>query len=63
MPLLQSKVRQELIQAFIGALEEEQIPWHKCWNSARPVSFQTGKAKEGGWLSLPFPLLFLRSML
>lgn len=42
-----SKVRQTLVQEFLAALHENEIPWHKCWNSARPVSLQTGKAYRG----------------
>ena len=29
-----NKVREELAQAFLAALKEEQLPWRACWAQA-----------------------------
>lgn len=39
-------MRAELAKAFLDALKEDQIPWHRCWN-ASPLSFGTGKPYRG----------------
>lgn len=28
-----NKVREELAQAFLAALKEEQLPWRACWGA------------------------------
>ena len=40
---LENKARGDLVEAFLAALKEDQIPWQKCW-SAGPLSFSSGKA-------------------
>lgn len=30
-----NKVREELAQAFLAALKEEQLPWRACWEIGR----------------------------
>ena len=42
----ENKVRTKLAKAFLDALKEDQIPWHRCWN-ASPLSFGTGKPYRG----------------
>lgn len=44
---MQSKVRQALVDKFLSALQEDTIPWHRCWNTARPRSLQTGREYRG----------------
>lgn len=43
---LENKARGDLVEAFLAALKEDQIPWQKCW-SAGPLSFSSGKAYRG----------------
>lgn len=31
--MAQSKMRQEIIDAFLNALQEDKIPWHKSWSA------------------------------
>lgn len=42
-----SKVREELAQTFLDALNQGQIPWRKCWSQALPVNAVTGKTYRG----------------
>ena len=42
----ETKARNALVETFMKALEEEKIPWRKCWNAA-PLSFSTGKPYRG----------------
>lgn len=42
-----SKVREELAQTFLGALNQGQLPWRKCWSQALPVNAVTGKTYHG----------------
>ena len=42
-----SKVREELAQTFLAALNQGQLPWHKCWSQALPVNAVTGKKYRG----------------
>lgn len=42
-----SKVREELAQTFLAALNQGQLPWRKCWSQALPVNAITGKTYHG----------------
>lgn len=42
-----SKVREELARTFLAALDQGQLPWHKCWSTALPVNAVTGKTYRG----------------
>lgn len=42
-----SKVREELAQQFLAALNQGQLPWHKCWSQALPMNAVTGKSYRG----------------
>ncbi|MBQ9168513.1 MAG: DUF1738 domain-containing protein [Oscillospiraceae bacterium] len=42
-----SKVREELAQTFLAALNQGQLPWRKCWSQALPVNAITGKTYRG----------------
>lgn len=42
-----SKVREELAQTFLAALNQGQLPWRKCWSQALPVNAVTGKTYHG----------------
>ena len=42
-----SKVREELAQTFLAALNQGQLPWRKCWSQALPVNAVTGKTYRG----------------
>lgn len=42
-----SKVREELAQTFLDALNQGQLPWRKCWSQALPVNAVTGKTYRG----------------
>lgn len=42
-----SKVREELAQTFLDALNQGQLPWRKCWSQALPVNAVTGKTYHG----------------
>lgn len=55
MSMKQNKMREEMKEAFINALKEEQIPWHCDWvRMGRPENAVTGKQYRGVnsiWLS------------
>lgn len=42
-----SKLREELAQTFLAALNQGQLPWQKCWSQALPVNAITGKKYRG----------------
>ena len=42
-----NKVREELAQAFLAALKEEQLPWRACWAQGRPYNAATGRRYKG----------------
>lgn len=42
-----SKVREDLAQAFVTALNQGQLPWQKCWSQALPMNAVTGKNYRG----------------
>lgn len=42
-----NKVREELAQAFLAALKEEQLPWRACWAQERPYNAATGRRYKG----------------
>lgn len=42
-----SKVREDLAQTFLAALNQGQLPWRKCWSQALPVNAVTGKTYRG----------------
>ena len=42
-----NKVREELAQAFLEALNQGQIPWQACWAQGRPENAVTGKTYRG----------------
>lgn len=44
---MKNKVRESLSQAFLAALQEEQLPWRAVWHTARPYNLTTGKAYRG----------------
>ena len=49
-----NKVREELIKSFQEALTQGQLPWHCCWNQARPQNAISGTRYHGVnalWLS------------
>ncbi len=51
----QSKMREQLAQAFIDSLNEGILPWHATWSSFRPQNAISGKNYRGinsFWLSL-----------
>lgn len=42
-----NKTRQDLVDAFKAALQEDTLPWQQCWRASRPISLQTGKEYRG----------------
>lgn len=42
----ENKARAAIAEAFLAALQEDQIPWRQCW-SASPVSMSSGKPYRG----------------
>lgn len=42
-----NKVREELAQAFLAALKEDQLPWRACWEQGRPYNAATGRHYKG----------------
>lgn len=42
-----NKVREELSQKFLEALNQGRIPWHACWAQGRPENAVTGKTYRG----------------
>lgn len=44
---MESPGRKALADTFLAALQQEQLPWHRCWNVVRPQSFSTGKTYRG----------------
>ncbi len=45
--VLQNKLRGELAQQFLDALNQGQLPWKACWQQVRPCNAATGKAYRG----------------
>ena len=44
---METRVRTQLVQTFLSALREEQLPWRRCWTTVQPTSFSTGKPYRG----------------
>lgn len=42
----ENKTRAAIAEAFLTALQEDEIPWRKCW-SASPISMSSGKPYRG----------------
>ena len=42
-----SKVREQLTQRFLAALDQGQLPWTACWHQDRPLNVVTGKNYRG----------------
>lgn len=42
-----NKVREELSQKFLTALDQGYIPWEACWSNGRPENAVTGKTYRG----------------
>lgn len=42
-----SKARQKLIDLYIKALEEEDIPWRRCWKNGKNINGITNKEYRG----------------
>lgn len=42
-----NKLRAEMAQRFLDALDQEQLPWRVCWKQARPQNAVTGKPYRG----------------
>ena len=36
--MAQSKMRKEMIDDFLNALQEDKIPWHKSWSACQPAN-------------------------
>ena len=50
----QNKLREQIAEQFIAALQEDKLPWHAMWFNARPENAITGKRYRGinsFWLS------------
>lgn len=44
---MENRVRAQLVQTFLAALKQEQLPWRRCWTTTQPTSFITGKPYRG----------------
>lgn len=44
---LQNKLREQMAQQFLDALNRGQLPWQACWQQDRPVNAVTGKQYRG----------------
>lgn len=44
---LQNKLRADMAQKFLDALEHDRLPWKACWQNARPGNAVTGKLYRG----------------
>ena len=42
-----NKVREQLTQKFLAALNQGRIPWEACWSQGRPENAVTGKTYRG----------------
>lgn len=42
-----NKVREQLAQHFLEALNQGRIPWEACWSQSRPLNPVTGKVYRG----------------
>ena len=42
-----NKVREQLAQEFLNALNQGYIPWQACWSQQRPLNAVTGKIYRG----------------
>lgn len=42
-----NKVREQLAQKFLAALDQGRIPWEACWSQGRPENAVTGKTYRG----------------
>lgn len=43
----QNKLREEMAEQFVQALNMGQLPWEACWQQQRPVNAVTGKQYRG----------------
>ena len=49
-----NKLREQMVQRFLDALQQDQLPWKACWQNGRPLNAVTGKLYRGVnalWLS------------
>lgn len=42
-----NKLREELAEKFLAALNQGQLPWSACWSTGRPENAVTGKVYRG----------------
>ncbi len=45
--MAKNKLREQMSQSFLDALDQGRIPWHACWSMGRPYNGATGRKYQG----------------